>query len=63
MSDNPLEPLPMSSTTHLLPPPCSGQELYFVSHNKSSSQVPRNLNCLGNFKGLGAIFLVFCVDR
>ena len=44
-------------------PPSLGQKLYIVSHNKSSSQVPRNLKSLGNFKGLCAIFLVFCVDR
>ena len=37
-------------------PPSSGHKLYFVFHNKSSCQVPRNLKSLGNFRGLGPIF-------
>ena len=44
-------------------PPSSGHKLYFVFHNKASCKVPRNLKCLGNFRRLGALFLVFCVNQ
>ena len=44
-------------------PPSSGLNVYIVSHKKSSFQVSRNLESLGNFRGLGAVFFVFCVDR
>ena len=44
-------------------PPSSGHKLYVVFHNKSSCQVPRNLKSLGNFRGLGAFLLVFCVNQ
>ena len=37
----------------------SGHKLYFVFHNKSSCQVPRDLKSLGNFRGLGAFFWFF----
>ena len=40
-------------------PRSSGQKLYFVSHNKSSSKVPRNLKSCGTVTRLGAFFLSF----
>ena len=64
MSDNPPKTpayvLHYSSFT----PPSSGHKLYFVFHNKSSCQVPRNSKSLGNFRGLGAFFLFFAsIDK
>ena len=64
VSDYLQKPPPMSSTTHPLPPPPSGLNVYFASHKKSSSQVPQNVISLGTFRELGAFFLFFAsIDR
>ena len=43
-------------------PPSSGLNVYFVSHKRSSFQVPQILKSFGNFRGLGAFVFAFCVD-
>ena len=63
VSDNPPKTLAYVLHYSSFTPPSSGHKLYFVFHNRSSCQVPRNLKSLGNFRELGAIFLVFCVNR
>ena len=63
VSDNRLNPC-LCPPLLVLSPPSSGANLYFVSHKKSSFQVPQNVKSLGNFRGLGTLFFVFSlIDR